>query len=70
MEWTETPDSSNLARFGYDASSQILTVDFKNGGSYDYFDVPPGTHESMKSAASKGQFLATIIKGTYRYAKR
>jgi hypothetical protein len=69
MEWTETPESSNLLRFGYEATTQVLTVEFKNGGVYDYFDVPDNVHEEMKAAASKGQFLAKNIKTRFRYAR-
>jgi hypothetical protein len=69
MEWIESPESSNIARFGYDESSQILTVEFINGGSYNYYDVPTMVFEQMKAAPSKGQFLAQSIKGIYRYAR-
>ncbi len=69
MEWIETPESSNIARFGYDESSQILTVEFNNGGAYNYYDVSQMVFEQMKAAPSKGQFLAQNIKGIYRYAR-
>jgi hypothetical protein len=69
MEWTETPESSNLLRFGYETTTQVLTVEFKNGGVYDYFDVSDSVHEEMKAAASKGQFLAKSIKTRFRYAR-
>lgn len=69
-EWNETQESSNIARFSYAEASQTLTVEFKNGNMYDYFDVPIFIYESMKSAPSKGRFLAQEIKGNYRYARR
>ena len=69
MEWIETPESSNINRFGYDASNQILTVEFKSGGMYQYFDVPQGVFDQMKSSPSTGQYLAQSIKGHYRYAR-
>jgi hypothetical protein len=69
MSWIETPDSSNLARFRYDEKAHVLTVEFKNGGTYNYYDVPQGVFEQMKSAPSKGEFLARSIKGVYRYAR-
>lgn len=69
MNWIETPESSNIARYGYDAKERILTVEFKNGGIYNYYDVPQVMHEQMKGAGSKGQFLAQYIKGAYRYAR-
>ena len=69
MEWIETPESSNIARFKYDESKQVLDVEFKHGGMYEYFDVPESIYQQMKSASSKGQFLAQNIKGHYRYAR-
>lgn len=69
MNWIDTPESSNIARFGYDSSSRTLRVEFKNGGTYDYFDVPDNVFTQMQSAGSKGQFLAQNIKGLYRYAR-
>jgi hypothetical protein len=69
MEWIETPESSNISRFKYDETSQVLTVEFNNGGMYNYYDVPNTVYEQMQTASSKGKFLAQAIKGTYRYAK-
>ena len=69
MNWIDTPESSNIARFGYDEGSRVLKVEFKNGGTYDYFDVPENVYDGMRNAPSKGQFLAQQIKGTFRYAR-
>lgn len=69
MEWIDTPESSNLERFGYDATNQTLRVEFNSGGIYDYFDVSEPVFEEMKNAPSKGSFLANQIKGVYRYAR-
>lgn len=69
MNWIETPESSNIARFGYDDANQILTVEFNHGGTYNYYDVPSMVFEQMKAASSRGQFLARSIKGVYRYAR-
>ena len=69
MSWIDTPDSSNLARFKYDDKARVLTVEFKNGGTYNYYDVPQAVFEQMKAAPSKGEFLARSIKGAYRYAR-
>jgi len=69
MNWIESPESSNISRFGYDENHSILAVEFKSGGEYQYFDVPQVVFEQMQSSASKGQFLAQNIKGHYRYAR-
>lgn len=69
MKWIDSPESSNVARFGYEEDSQTLYVEFKNGSVYQYFDVPESVFDQMRAAPSKGQFLAQVIKGTYRYAR-
>ncbi len=69
MDWIDTPESSNVARFAYDEASRVLKIEFKNGSVYDYFDVPDHVFNGMRSASSKGQYLAQQIKGNYRYAR-
>ena len=69
MDWIETPDSSNITRFGYDKRSNVLSIEFKKGGSYQYFDVPEAVFDAMKSADSKGQYFAQKVKGVFRYAR-
>lgn len=69
MNWIETPESSNIARFAYDETSNILIVEFLKGGTYNYYDVPQVIFDQMKAAPSKGQFLAQNVKGIYRYAR-
>lgn len=68
MNWIEA-NSSNIARYAYDSESYVLAVEFKNGGTYNYFDVPEAIFEQMRAAPSKGQFLAQQVKGSYRYAR-
>lgn len=69
MDWIETPESSNIARFAYDEASQVMKVEFTNGAVYDYFDVHQHIYEGMRNSPSKGQYLAQQIKGNYRYAR-
>jgi len=69
MIWIDSPESSNITRFGYDDGNQVLFIEFKNGGVYQYFDVPQNVFDQMKAASSKGQFLAQVVKGAYRYAR-
>lgn len=60
--------SSNLAAVGYDPKSLILEVDFLNGSTYQYYDVPPYHYEGLMNAPSHGKYLdAHIKKGGYRY---
>lgn len=69
MNWIDSPESSNISRFGYDDANQVLYVEYRSGGVYQYFDVSPSVFEQLKTAPSKGQFLAREIKGSYRYAR-
>lgn len=68
MEMTRV-ESSNVETVGYEEESQTLQVEFKNGGMYQYFDVPMHVYEELRDADSVGKYLAYNIKGTYRYSK-
>ncbi len=61
--------SSNLASVGYEAISQILEVEFRNGAVYRYFNVPVYEWRSLMQASSHGRYFTTQIKGHYRYTK-
>jgi len=62
-------DSSNVAAIGYEEDSQTLQVEFKNGTTYQYFDVPLAIFEGMRDATSVGQYLNQHIKGAFRYSR-
>ncbi len=62
-------ESSNVEAVGYDPDSSTLQVEFKNGGTYQYFDVPERVFEALRDADSVGGYLAANIKGVYRYSK-
>lgn len=69
MNWVKTPDSSSIARFRYDGTSQLLIVEFKNGRTYNYYEVPGSVFGQMVAASSKGQFFLKNIDGRYRYTR-
>ena len=68
MDWRDV-SSSMITRVGYDAASMTLTVEFRNGAIYEYFEIPENIFDELVSSASAGQFLAQNIKGIYRYAR-
>ena len=68
MNWIAV-DSSTISRMAYDEHRKVLSVEFKTGTRYEYFDVPPMIFAQMNGCASKGQYLATNIKGQFRYAR-
>ncbi|NOT84350.1 MAG: KTSC domain-containing protein [Methylococcaceae bacterium] len=61
--------SSNVESIGYDKDSQTLEIEFKNGTTYQYFDVPENVYNELEQADSVGGYLASRIKGTYRYSR-
>jgi hypothetical protein len=69
MECIETPESSSIGRFCYDALNQILLIEFKNGGIYKYHLVPETVFREMLAASSKGQFFLENIRGEYDYTR-
>jgi len=60
--------SSNVASIGYDENSYTLEVQFRGGGIYQYFNVPPQVFEEFINADSKGKFFHKEIKGIYEYS--
>lgn len=65
----ERLDSSSLRSVGYDASSRVLEVEFRNGGVYQYLDVKDDEYEEFQDADSKGRYLNTEIKLTHRFRR-
>ena len=61
--------SSNVESVGYDEDSATLEIEFKNGATYQYFDVPENVFTELRDADSVGGYLAARIKGAYRYSK-
>jgi hypothetical protein len=59
--------SSNIASIGYDASLQVLEVQFCSGSVYRYSDVPASVHRALMMASSHGSYLNQYVKGRFRY---
>jgi KTSC domain-containing protein len=67
---TMTPvESSNIAAVGYDAETQTLTVEFRNGSKHAYTSVPPETHHALMLADSKGKYFHTNIRNAFASTK-
>lgn len=66
-------ESSNIRAVGYDAEQQALTVQFKDGVSHVYADVPPETHAGLmgdgKPGHSVGKYFHANIKGSFKSEK-
>lgn len=61
--------SSNVASVGYDADTMTLEIEFNNGAIYQYFDVAEHLYNELISAGSIGGYLASNIKGRFRFSK-
>ncbi len=46
--------SSDLQSIGYDQNTNVLEVEFKSGGIYQYFKVPESIYVGLVNASSKG----------------
>jgi hypothetical protein len=71
MAWKEFSPftSSNIAAIRYDEDQLLLEVEFINNTRYHYYDVRPQVAQAFDQAGSKGAFLASTIKGYYRYSR-
>ena len=66
----QSVNSSNIAAVGYDASSQTLTIEFRSGGTYEFYDVPEGVYVAFLKASSHGRYFQSEIRGRYRYVRQ
>ena len=62
--------SSNLKACAYDNISQHLQVQFKDGSTYDYPNVPPAAYQGLIASRSKGKFFDEAIRPRFRSFKR
>lgn len=62
-------ESSNLASIGYNVENEILEVQFKHGGVYQYFDVHENVYKELMNADSHGVYFSANIRNNYEYQK-
>jgi hypothetical protein len=68
---TDIPTSSTKASrprtvaAGYDPDRKVLTVMFRDGTLWNYYNVEPGTASTFKSAISKGPMINWYRNGVY-----
>lgn len=61
--------SGNVRSVGYDPGSKTLEVEYRNGGVYQYVNVPAETHKALMEADSIGGHLSVYVKGQYDHVK-
>ncbi|WP_428327663.1 KTSC domain-containing protein [Mucilaginibacter sp.] len=64
-EYGET--TGNAAILDFEFKSQVLTVHFTDGNSYEYFDVPKAVYVKLINADSPGRFARRHIFNAYVY---
>jgi len=63
-------DSTNVQAIGYDDATQDLHVQFVDGGSYIYHQVPRNIFDAFMGAPSKGSFFNREVRGIYQFTKQ
>ncbi len=62
-------NSSNILAIGYDPDSATLTIAFKGGSEYEYYDVPQHEFDNFLAADSKGKYGHQNIYKKYSQQK-
>ncbi len=62
-------DSSSIKSVGYDPDAEILEIEFRNGGVYQYLDVPKRVYEDVINASSAGRYHTVYIKDEFRFRR-
>jgi hypothetical protein len=60
-------ESAVLASVAYDEAGQRLRLEFRNRATYHYFGVPPGVHQALLEAPSKGGYFHRFLRGRFPY---
>ncbi|MHA2279944.1 MAG: KTSC domain-containing protein [Promethearchaeota archaeon] len=62
----EQVESSMLGNISYDETTHKMSITFKHGSRYDYFDVEKAIYHGLRDAPSKGKFFHKHVKSHYR----
>jgi hypothetical protein len=62
-------ESSNLRAVDYDPFVAALTIEFRNGGVYEYYRVPYSAYAALMRAESQGKYFHAHIRDRYRHRK-
>jgi hypothetical protein len=63
-------NSSTISMARYYTDTKELTLIYKNGGVYEYEDVPLFYWRGLLDAESKGKFINTNIKRLFKFNKK
>ena len=62
-------NSSNLKSATYQTEEKTLSVTFKNGSIYEYYEVPWEIFTKLRMSDSQGKFLNTNVNKKFKYKK-
>jgi len=62
-------ESSSLATAAYAADRSILEVQFRDGTSYQFIDVPTECADQLLASESKGAYFNRNIRNRFRYQR-
>lgn len=60
-------NSANLKAVGYDAETKSLFVEFVNGGTAVFSNVPENVKEQITSAESPGRTFNQLVRDRYAH---
>ena len=55
-------NSACVKSASYNEETEVLTITFTSGKSYDYYDVPAAVYEGLITAPSAGQYFNQNIR--------
>ena len=58
---TINPERPRTVAAGYDKNEQKITVVFRDGTFYNYYEVPPREWQSFKAVVSKGRYIYSYL---------
>lgn len=61
--------SSNLMAVDYNPQTRTLTIEFRSGRIYEYYNVAQNVFDGLLAAYSKGKYHHRYIKNRYSYCR-
>jgi hypothetical protein len=61
--------SSNIVKTEYDTETKKLVIEFSNGTSYEYDEIPHQLYTQFRLSESQGKFFHSKIAKSYKYKK-
>ena len=66
---TTAIQSTTLATVAYEATDQLLWLEFRSHAVYCYFGVPAALHRALLEADSKGNYFNRHIRDRFSYQR-